>query len=231
MSSSSSPKKTYTLAGSPEWQKTQRCKPIKEFSPYEREFIKDALTSEWDQDFTGTRVIYIEPEGSDVMSMFSNDDEAERDTNNNSNDALKRHQQNGLRKEKFKKMAKRLYPAKAVGGAKVVGGAFRHPMVTGRKVNQLVRRKVATGSSRDAGRPRTARAALTSASTDNLPPVKRSATMTEGHASVREGTTGESLSDVTKFVSQTSTTGNTSQTKFGTIPFNSRQGYHYRCAS
>src|SRR5947207_10456910 len=63
MSSHSSPTKNYTLAGSPEWKKNHRSKPITQFSLREREFIKDSLTSEWDENFTGTRVIYVEPEG------------------------------------------------------------------------------------------------------------------------------------------------------------------------
>ena len=191
MSTHSSPSKTYTLAGSPEWQKTYRCKPITEFSHREREFIKESLTSEWDQDFTGTRVIYIEPEGSESMSMISRDDEDEQD-----NSGLKDGQSNTQGKGRFKKMAKRLYPAKVVGGAKAVGGAFRHPMVTSRKMNRFVRRNNRTTSSRDACRDRTP-AGLAPVTTYDLPPITRSATMTDLHACAWDDTAGESFADVT----------------------------------
>jgi hypothetical protein len=204
MSTHPCPSKTYTLAGSLEWQKTYRCKPITEFSLREREFIKESLTSEWDQDFTGTRVVYIEPEGSDGMSMISQDDENEQNKN-----GLKDGQSNTQGKGRFKKMAKRLYPAKVVGGAKAVGGAFRHPMVTSRKVNRFVRQNKGTTASRDetAG-------GSTPVTIYDLPPITRSATMTDLHACARDDTAGEFFTDVTNFVSQTSAAGNTPQTKF-----------------
>jgi hypothetical protein len=178
MSSSSSPGKSYTLAGSPEWQRTEKCKPISELSHREREFIKDALTSEWEPDFTGTRVIYIEPEETDLKSMFSSNEEGEPERNDakNSTTGLQSSQPNVSGKGRFKKMAKRLYPAKLIGGAKVAGGAIRHPMVTTRKVNQLVRRKGAT-ESRNMLRGRVAGGTI-SATTEDLPPITRSATMT-----------------------------------------------------
>jgi hypothetical protein len=208
MSTHPSPSKTYTLAGSPEWQKTYRCKPITEFSLREREFIKDSLTSEWDQDFTGTRVVYIEPEGSDGVSMISQDDENEQNKI-----GLTDGQSNTQGKGRFKKIAKRLYPAKVVGGAKAVGGVFRHPMVTSRKVNRFVRRNNGTTASRDASRDGTA-GGSTPVTTYDLPPITRSATMTDLHACARDDTASESFTDVTNFVSQTSTAGNTPQTKF-----------------
>ena len=135
--------------------------------------------SEWEPDFTGTRVIYIEPEETDLMSMFSNNDEAEpnRSGAKNRNTDLQSSQSIASGNGRFKKMAKRLYPSKIVGGAKVVGGAFRHPMVTGRKVNQLVRRKEGTGS-RNTRRDGVAGGTF-SVNTEDLPAIMRSATMTE----------------------------------------------------
>ena len=180
-SSRSIPSNNYTLAGSPVWQELQRSKPITQFSLREREFIKDSLTSDWEQDFTGTRVMYIEPEGSDHMSMISRDD---------NDDELHKHQPNAPGKGKFKKMAKRLYPAKVVGSAKVIGGAIRHPMVTGRKMNPFVQN--ATGSSRNACDHQTM-GRSTNAALDNLPPLTRSATMNEIHHGKEETSPGLSF--------------------------------------
>src|SRR5436190_1852642 len=84
-SSRTAPSDNYTLAGSPVWKELQRSKPITQFSLREREFIKDSLTSDWDQDFTGTRVIYVEPEGSDHISPISDDENDEGLHNNQPN--------------------------------------------------------------------------------------------------------------------------------------------------
>ena len=203
MSSRSSPTKNYTLAGSPEWQKNQRSKPITQFSLREREFIKDSLTSEWDENFTGTRVVYIEPEGSDHMSMISNDDPTEGD---NSTTASLQNQPNAPGKGKFKKIIKRLYPAKVVGGAKVFGGAIRHPMATSRKVNHFVRRKNAAGSSRDAHRPATAGRSSNNP-LEELPPLTRCATMNEIHVGSHETSPCVSLFDSTNSSAKTQRRG------------------------
>jgi hypothetical protein len=189
MSSRPSPTNNYTLAGSAEWQKNHRSKQISQFSLREREFIKDSLSSEWDENFTGTRVIYIEPEGSDHMSIISNDDPTET---NNSTTANLQNQPYAPGKGKFKKIVKRLYPSKVVGGAKVFGGAIRHPMVTSRKVNHFVRRKKGESSSRDARGPATAgRSANTTI--EDLPPLTRCATMNETHVGSHETSPGVSV--------------------------------------
>ena len=193
MSSHPSPTNNYTLAGSPEWQKNHRSKQIGQFSFREREFIKDSLTSEWDENFTGTRVIYIEPEGSDRMSIISNDDPTE---SNNSTTASLQNQPNAPGKGKFKKIVKRLYPSKVVGGAKAFGGAIRHPMVATRKVNHFVRRKNGESSSRDACRPATAgRPANTTI--EGLLPLTRCATMNDTHVGSHETSPGMSIYDGT----------------------------------
>lgn len=203
MSSHSSPTKTYTLAGSSDWQKSQRSKQITQFSLREREFIKDSLTSEWDEDFTGTRVIYIEPEGSDHMSMISNDDPTET---NNSTTANLQNQPNAPGKGKFKKIVKRLYPSKVVGGAKVFGGAIRHPMATSRKVNHFVRRKNAASSSRDTRRP--ANTGMSENTTnEDLPPLARCATMNEIQVGSHETSPGVSLFGITNSSAKTQKRG------------------------
>ena len=45
------------------------------------------------------------------------------------------------KKAKIKLLGQKLFPRKAIGGVKAVGGAIRHPMATTRKVNNLVRKK------------------------------------------------------------------------------------------
>lgn len=45
------------------------------------------------------------------------------------------------KKAKIKLLGQKLFPRKAIGGVKAVGGAIRHHMVTTRKVNSLVRKK------------------------------------------------------------------------------------------
>lgn len=144
----------YTLTKPTISDKHHRLKPIQDYSTRERAFITDTLHSaERDQNITGTRVVYVEPEGSDQhLSLISSDDEDPEftaDATNiepETNDGVEHLSQR--RPGKFKKAAKKLYPAKVVGGAKAIGGAIRHPMVTTRKVNKFVRRKDNSNSAR-----------------------------------------------------------------------------------
>jgi len=143
------------------WQRIQRSKPVSQFTSRERDFINESLNSKPDPNLTGTKVTYVKPEGEDDFSMYSKDDDEEFEGASTSTET------NPQRKQRFKKLAKRLYPAKVFGGAKAVGGAFRHPMVTTRKVNRFMRRQ--------GGR----RVGATSSLADSLPPLTRSATMND----------------------------------------------------
>src|SRR3984885_10237577 len=168
-SSTTATSNTKTLGEDPfgSWQRIQRSKPVSQYSQRERDFIKEALNSELDPNLTGTKVTFVKPEGEDDLSMYSKDDDDEFEGAGTSTET------NPQRKQRFKKMAKRLYPAKVFGGAKVVGGAFRHPMVTTRKVIRFVRRR---------GRGRGVNPSLA----DNLPPLTRSATMNDLHAEIKK---------------------------------------------
>lgn len=168
--------KTYTLAGSRAWQRTHRSKQVSQYTRRERNFINDALTSEWEQNLTGTKVIYVEPEGSDHLSMISKD--AKEDGADVVDKVNQRSLRADARKGRFKMMAKRLYPAKVVGGAKALGGAIRHPMVTSRKMNHLGRRKATNTTSIKAGQQVDV-GGIAETTSDDLPTLTRSATMTE----------------------------------------------------
>ena len=146
------------------WQRIQRSKPISQFTSRERNFINESLNSKPDPNLTGTKVNYLKPEGEDDFSMYSKDDDEEFEG------AGTLTETNPQRKQRLKNVVRRLYPAKVFGGAKAVGGVFRHPMVTTRKVNRFVRRQ--------GGR----RAGATSLLADNLPPLTRSATTNDLHA-------------------------------------------------
>ena len=159
----------------------QRNKPGYQYTRHDRNFFEESMNEEWDRNLTGTRVEYVEPEGSEAhLSMLSLDDEPEPETEIDANDDnTSANPHIGPKKAKFKKMAKRLYPAKVVGGAKALGGAIRHPMVTGRKVNGFVRRKN--------GATTTTRGDVLvdgwdfpeTTTTDGLPPLTRCATVSE----------------------------------------------------
>jgi hypothetical protein len=168
-SSTTATSNTKTLGEDPfgSWQRIQRSKPVSQYSQRERDFIKEALNSELDPNLTGTKVTFVKPEGEDDLSMYSKDDDDEFEGAGTSTET------NPQRKQRFKKMAKRLYPAKVFGGAKVVGGAFRHPMVTTRKVNRFVRRRGGRGTG------------ATPSLADNLPPLTRSATMNDLHVETK----------------------------------------------
>jgi hypothetical protein len=171
----------FTLAGTPAWQEAQANNPAYRrlhFTERERAFINEALNSEgWKEGFTGTKVELIEPEGSDChWSQISSDHEEDPEMTDAEDATGADGQPKMTRKGKFKNMAKKLYPRKMVGGAKVMGGAIRHPMVTGRKVNKFVRRKNNT-SAQNAGVPRNLH--RLSCTTDDLPPLTRSATTSE----------------------------------------------------
>ena len=110
--------------------------------------------------------MYMQPEGSDRHSSVISFETQEEDISSKD------------KKGKFKKMAKKLYPRKAIGGAKVLGGAIRHPMVTTRKVNTFVRRnKNSKLGGGDDGmiREESPEWPLT----EDLPPLTRSQTVTE----------------------------------------------------
>jgi hypothetical protein len=138
--SGSTRSRNYTLAGTPAWKAMQRNKPSYQYTRRDRDFIEQSMNEDWDPNLTGTRVEYIEPEGSEANFSMSSD-EHEDTTTTTAAASAPTLPHVGPKKAKFKKMAKRLYPAKVVGGAKALGGAIRHPMVTGRKVNGFVRRK------------------------------------------------------------------------------------------
>jgi hypothetical protein len=173
------PSKTYTLAGSAAWQRSQLTNPTyrhMNFTSHERKFITEAFDPEDEEEgFTGTTVEYVEPEGSDChWSQISSDHEDDPEMTDTEDAVPGQPKMN--RKGKFKKMAQKLYPRKMVGGAKVMGGAIRHPMMTGRKVNNFVRRKNknSTQNASDLGASDTFHC-----TTDNLPPLTRSATTSE----------------------------------------------------
>jgi hypothetical protein len=154
-------------------QNLQRSKPVKEFTQREQNFIKQALSSEYDPYFTGTKVTLLEREEGDNLSMYS------KDENNYLEGAGTSRNTNPQKKQRFKNMAKKLYPAKMVGGARVVGVAFRHPMVATRKMNGF---KFMRRQSKNQGTP----VEETSPLADWMPPLARSATMTNLHAGLRE---------------------------------------------
>lgn len=109
--------------------------------------------------------MYMQPEGSDRHSSVISLANQEGDFSSKD------------KKGKFKKMAKKLYPRKAIGGAKVLGGAIRHPMVTTRKVNTFVRKNKNSKLGGDDGmiREESPEWPLT----EDLPPLTRSQTVTE----------------------------------------------------
>jgi hypothetical protein len=170
----------YTLAGTPDWQSMRnKSKPITTFSLRERDFIKEALTAEFDPNLTGTKVIYVAPDdGSDHMSLISNDDkEGEAPGGSRAGTG-----QGGGR---FKRIAKRFYPAKVVGRAKAVGSAIRHPMVTSRKMNLFQQKKSASGQGKGKGLGLVSNrlsASVTDLAGDGFVGLKRSVTLTEGSA-------------------------------------------------
>src|ERR1700737_883284 len=131
----------YTLAGSRAWhQHAQSNNPMyrqMHFTSREHDFINQPFdTADEEGGFTGTHVEFIEAEGSICRwSEISSDEEENAEMAAVQGPATQKGEQPKLtRKGKFKKMALKLYPRKMVGGAKVMGGAIRHPMVTGRKV-------------------------------------------------------------------------------------------------
>jgi hypothetical protein len=168
----------------------QRNKAGYQYTRRDQNFVEEAMNEGWERNLTGTRVEYIEPEGSEAhLSMLSLDDEPEPeiDTNDNDNDDTPINLPIGPKKAKFKKMAKRLYPAKVVGGAKALGGAIRHPMVTGRKVNGFVKRKNgATTATR--GEVLVEGWDFPETTTDGLPPLTRCATVSEREMFTQDST-------------------------------------------
>jgi hypothetical protein len=169
----------WTLAGSPTWVEMQRSKNIMQYSQHEREFINEALTSNWSPEIKGTSVHYVDDPTLETLSNFSKDQ--------NDSSAGSAHQ-TGHRKRLMNmgNLAKRLYPGTivrgTVGGAKALGGAIRHPMITNRKVNEFMKRKHAEKHARRNG------------DFDNLPPLKRSATMTDIPRSNTMTSTSEGIS-------------------------------------
>jgi hypothetical protein len=147
----------YTLAGTQDWQSMQKSRPITTFSVREREFIKEALTAEIDPNLSGTKVIYVAPPDSDLSSLMSDDEDAPT-------------QGPG----RFKKWGKKLYPAKMVAGAKVAGGALRHPVATSRRVNMFGGKK---NGKEDVSKR--ASVSVTDLSAEAVAGLKRSATVGE----------------------------------------------------
>ena len=187
---STSRKPNYTLAGTPEWRETQRMKPIHEFTSGEKAFIKKSLTSKREDYVTGTRFQFIEPEPAERrLSMISFDLDDETEQTDHFDVPETGLQATPRRPGKFKRVAKKLYPAKVVGGAKAIGGAVRHPMVAGRKVNRFVRRKSNNGQ--DPSGPISDRRQSLA---EGLPPMARSMTITIGE----QGPTQSSVSSPSK---------------------------------
>ena len=117
-------------------QKTQRSKKTCEYSTRQRDFIQQSFNlRELERLPKGTHVVYVAPEGSDRhLSMLSLDNSAGPSNGSSSKNP-------STKKAKIKLLGQKLFPRKAIGGVKAVGGAIRHPMVTTRKVNSLVRKK------------------------------------------------------------------------------------------
>lgn len=191
---SAAPLKSYTLAGSQAWQQSQLNHPMNRpyhFTQREQDFINEAFDSEEeDEGFTGTKVELIEPSGPDChWSQISSDHEEDQDLEMTDAEDIPtpEGQPKTTRKGKFKKIAKKLYPRKMVGGAKVgakvMGGAIRHPMATTRKVNKFVRRKNNnTSNTRGVGMTQ-----FSNHTVDDLPPLTRSATVSEWDTRPRDG--------------------------------------------
>jgi hypothetical protein len=154
----------WTLAGSPSWVEMQRSKNILQYSQHEREFMNEALTSNRSPEIKGTSVRYVDDPALETLSIFSKDQD-------DSWTGSGLQTRNRKRIVNMGNLAKRLYPGTivrgAVGGAKALGGAIRHPMITNRKVNEFRKRKHAEKQARRNG------------DFDNFPPLKRSATMTD----------------------------------------------------
>jgi hypothetical protein len=113
-------------------QRIPRSKKTCEYSTRQKDFIQESFNpQELARLPNGTHVVYVAPEGSDRhLSMISLDSSGGPSKGSSS-----------TKKAKIKKLGQKLYPRKAIGGVKAVGGAIRHPMVTTRKVNSLVRKK------------------------------------------------------------------------------------------
>ena len=120
----------------PPKQKNPRSKKTCEYSTRQRDFIQQSFNlRELERLPTGTHVVYIAPEGSDRhLSMLSLDNSAGPSNGSSSKSS-------STKKAKIKLLGQKLFPRKAIGSVKAVGGAIRHPMVTTRKVNNLVRKK------------------------------------------------------------------------------------------
>lgn len=144
-----------------------------DYSSRQRNFIQARFSpNELDNLPNGTHIVYIEPEGSDRhLSMISLDNTDGEDRSDSASTIAK--------KGKFKKMAQRLYPRKAIGGVKAVGGAIRHPMVTGRKVNTFVRRKNRSNLGNNGGGTIREESPQWPICEDELPQLTRSQTVTE----------------------------------------------------
>lgn len=166
-------KRNYTLAGTPVWQKAQRSKHINQFSLRERTFIHDALTSEVDPNLTGSRVVYMEPEGSDRhLSLLSLPDilignEAEPgEGEGDKGIGMAPNPRKGM----MMRIAKRI-PGQVYGGAKVLGNAMRRPVTTTRQLGNLGKRR------RDPNEQKPRRY-LFRKNKNELPPLRRTATFT-----------------------------------------------------
>ena len=176
-----------TLIHGTSCQETHRSRPLNKFTRREKEFITEALTSEWDRDLRGTRVTYVEPEDADDLTIPQDDEDEDLYGVASSKEVGSQSSTpNGTRKPRINKLAKRLYPAKVIGGARAIGGAIRHPMATTRKVNNFIRRRNGDRSARNGKN-----AGLSSIATADLLLLKRSATMAEVRP--REGPIGEGM--------------------------------------
>ena len=177
--SAASPANSNTLGEFPSasWQRIQRSKPVAEFSRRERDFINESLSIKPNPNIIGTKLTYVKPEGEDKHSMYSKDDDDDEAPGASI-------EINPQHKQRFKNIVKRLYPAKVVGGAKAVSGAFRHPMATTRKVNRYM------------SRPGRKNAGATRSLAEELPHLTRRATMTEIHEGTKKTNTNAGSCDI-----------------------------------
>jgi hypothetical protein len=118
------------------------------YAPHEREFMGKVAAPDTRHRNFGNNTNFLRPAGaqrfSSQISLCSEDPYDVSELFDLLQDGPVAPVQSGQPREKgqrMKNVAKKLYPAKMVGGARVLGSAFRHPMVTTRKMNAFMKRK------------------------------------------------------------------------------------------
>lgn len=130
------------------WRIRQHGRGLSAVNPLKNSHVASVrmLILDADQEITGTRVVYVAPEGPDRhLSRISLDipfvldiHEPNRSGDKASDQNCQLHTQ---AKGKLKKLVERLHPDGAFGGARLLGGAIRRRMKTIRKISHSVHRK------------------------------------------------------------------------------------------